>query len=286
MLPQDSTAFVSPTSVSAARKVANVLRVLVRISWGALARRAGVRKLVLAYHSVGRGEGSVPTEIFARQMAYLAEHAKVVTLERLLSVEPADDDVPLTCAITFDDGYANFYERAFPVLDRFRLPALIYVVTDTLSATSAEMSDRYPGLFPGHPMLTWRQLRALNRLGVVVGSHLCLHRDMTLLDRDEAMLELSNSRKAIADQLGDCTHFAYPFGRFNNENVAWVREAGYSCATTVEHRPLGKSVDRLRIPRMCIAPFHDLEDFRALLRGDLDYLFAVRKVRDWLGLSC
>lgn len=265
-------------------RVKNLVRQFFRVASRAFAQVTFPRRVVLLYHSIGGAAHSVSVSSFSEQMAYLADNVRVVTFDEMLSdAHPVAD---ITCALTFDDGYANVYDKAFPILNRYKLPALIYLTTGAICDVEPELSYHCPGLFPAEEMLTWTMLSEMVKHGISVGSHLCHHKDMTLLSRVEAMAELRESHLIITGKLGvPCQHFAYPFGSFNKENIRWVSEAGYKSASTVQHRTVPLRFDAFRVPRMCVARIHMFEDFKAMLRGDLDYLRLVQKVRASLGMG-
>ncbi len=271
---------------TATRLAANMLRTPCRIVCRRLARLASSRIVVLCYHSIGNAKDAVRANDFLDQMHYLKERARVVSLDQILSGRLFDDSVALNCAITFDDGYVGVFEIAHPILCELGLPSLVYLTTDAVGDESPKRSDDYDGLFPGDRTLTWRQVIEMNRRGVTIGSHLCQHKDMTTLVDDEGLFELSRSKEIIEQRLGvPCRHFAYPFGYFNNRNIRWVRECGYQSATTVVFRPVGRCFDPLRMPRMCVGPTYNMDDFIAILRGDYDYLPVVQKMRRIFGLG-
>ena len=284
-MPKSLQPLQDRAGIVAERKLLGLIRSPCRMVSRALARFTFPRRIVLLYHSIGTAGHSVSLGMFREQMSYLADHMRVVTFDQMLE-DPDSADDGITCAITFDDGYANFYEKAFPILNHFGFSSLIYVTTGAICDVDPGISNRYPGLFPGEKMLTWTMLSELIQHRVSVGSHLSRHIDMTQLSRAEAMAELDQSHSAITNSLGvPCSHFAYPFGKFTEDNVRWVSEAGYKSGTTVEHRIMPSSLDAFRIPRMCVAPIHGLKDFKAMLRGDLDYLRLVQKLRNSLGIS-
>lgn len=99
--------------------------------------------LILAYHSVqdhpeafqntiGFGN-TFSTRAFARHMEWVARRFNPIVLEdltrRLQNGEPMP---PRAVAITFDDGYADNYEVALPVLERLGIPATFYVTVGAI----------------------------------------------------------------------------------------------------------------------------------------------------------
>jgi peptidoglycan/xylan/chitin deacetylase (PgdA/CDA1 family) len=208
----------------------------------------------------------------------------VVALDEIVSGRYHDTAVPLTCAITFDDGYAGVYEYAYPILRQNGFEAVLYVTTSALDQGGAQHPHEIPGFYPGEPTLTWAQVREMSKGGITIGSHLCHHLDMRKLNPETGMEQLGRSRDIISQKLGaPCKHFAYPFGLFNARNVHWVGKLGYESAVTVRHSLVPDNLDPLRIPRMGVAP-ENSADFEGMLRGDLDYLLIVRKMRQTLGL--
>jgi len=111
------------------------------------------RPLVLGYHRVVNDFASVArtempsmltsTAMFERHLDCIGRHFRFVSLdeigERVLSGEPLEEPV---AAVTFDDGYADVYEHAYPVLQRKGIPAGIFVVTDLVGRPGWQAHDR------------------------------------------------------------------------------------------------------------------------------------------------
>ena len=103
-----------------------------RLGW---TRRREPAGRILYYHRVNDEHDpfypSMPVDVFERQMRFVARRYKVVSLTRLL--EHLESGAPGTLlAITFDDGYRDNYENAFPILQRYGLVATIFLSTGSL----------------------------------------------------------------------------------------------------------------------------------------------------------
>lgn len=73
--------------------------------------------------------------MFDRQMAYMARHYKVVPLPELVGRLNAGKQLaPYTAAITFDDGFRNNLTIALPILQKYHLPATIFLATSFVSS--------------------------------------------------------------------------------------------------------------------------------------------------------
>jgi peptidoglycan/xylan/chitin deacetylase (PgdA/CDA1 family) len=102
-----------------------------------LKKRQGPSARILYYHRVNDDGDpffpAVTTALFEQEMRYLARYYKVVSLPDL--VNQLENGLPgPTLAITFDDGYQDNYDNAFPVLQRYNLPATIFLTTGSIDS--------------------------------------------------------------------------------------------------------------------------------------------------------
>ncbi len=172
---------------------------------------------ILGYHLVGAGTESpidLPLDIFERQMDELSRMADVSALDSALDRLDAGSPVqkPLV-VLTFDDGYQNFYDVAWPVLLQHRFPVSLYVQVDFL-ANGREGPIRNVGSLPP---LTWPQLRELAVSDLVtIGSHSCSHVDMRALNGNALGHELERSKSILEQELDlAIDSFCYPRGQWS-----------------------------------------------------------------------
>ena len=196
-----------------------------------LIRGRGVR--VLMYHRVTDLAGdrlSVKPAEFARQMDFLrARGYRVVPLSEL---EAALNSSSPALVLTFDDGFRDFYENAYPVLRERKLPAAVFVITGLVEG-KVEL-PRYRNRPGRAEPLTWEMLREMAGGGIVIGSHTLTHRELTGLSPGEAREEIEASAVRIGEKTGARPEwFSYPRGKFGRETVSLVRAAGYRGAVTV-----------------------------------------------------
>jgi peptidoglycan/xylan/chitin deacetylase (PgdA/CDA1 family) len=85
---------------------------------------------------------SATLEDFTAQMEYISQNYNVISCgelaERIQNKEPLP---PHTAIITFDDGYYDNYQVAFPVLKRLGLPATIFATTDFIGSLKPSYWD-------------------------------------------------------------------------------------------------------------------------------------------------
>ena len=198
---------------------------------------------------------------FAVQMAYLARFSyRVLSMDEVLACVHGEMPVPpRAVALTFDDGYENFYEYAFPELERHGFPAMVYLISGMLGKSA--------GWFAADgrdtpPLLSAARIRDLRRAGVDFGSHSVSHRKLARVGPAIIRDEVVRSKIALEDLLGEeVRHFCYPYGSHDLRTMAAVAEAGYLTATTCMRAPAGPADDPLALPRKAISHGDNLLGF-------------------------
>lgn len=234
------------------------------------------RKVILLYHAVGAGEWAIPSDLFARQMEWIAGHARPISLVQALGTE---NEQRLEVAISFDDGYASVFEHARPVFASLGMTASLFVNTGLIGAGERVPSDPAVGHYPGEAFLLWRELDQLLDLGWVLGSHGETHLAHTHEPDAVVRRELRGSKKKLEEITpGPCRYFSYTWGRSTARLRALVAEAGYEWGFGGLHAPVRPGDDPYAIPRINIDRTYSFDDFKAILRGDWDYL---RFIQSW-----
>ena len=98
---------------------------------------------ILMYHSVLRnpecqenllGGISHSRDAFREQMQVLARHYRPVSLDQVANFAHGGERIPdRAVVVTFDDGYADNYEVAAPILEEIGIPATFYITVDCVA---------------------------------------------------------------------------------------------------------------------------------------------------------
>ncbi len=114
-------------------------------------------------------------------------------------------------SISFDDGWSSIYENAFPILNKYDIPATVFVVTSYIGA-SKEFMD-------------WNELLILSRHGKwEIGSHSHTHPDLTTLKKEEIKYELNQSKEILISKGFYPLGFASPYGQFNEAVIDTIKK--------------------------------------------------------------
>jgi len=223
----------------------------------------GKRVVVLCYHSVHPSKpfASASPADFGRHLDWLAGHCDVVPLARILeAARTSQNRARPVVALTFDDGYADNYEFAFPILQSRGLTATFFVTAGLLER-DAEVVTRLQALrqctYEDVRPLEWAQAREMHAAGMTIGGHTYSHPNLAVLTATRAREELTRSKQILEDRLGAAVPWmAYPFGKpgrhFTEETVALVEEAGYESACAVLFRSVHQTDSRFAIPRLFV----------------------------------
>jgi peptidoglycan/xylan/chitin deacetylase (PgdA/CDA1 family) len=195
---------------------------------------------IMMYHQVTHTEKPQPNwvspEHFEWQMAYLKDHGfQVIPLRELVDAITAGKSLPRkTAVITFDDGYANNYTNAFPILKKYGFPAIIFAAADKMN------TEGY---------LSWDHMKEMLAAGIEIGSHTRTEAYLPDLMAERQRNEIEASKDILEQNLGVAIdYFAYPISGFSDEIKQMVKEAGYkaACATNRGHDRFNKDIFELK----------------------------------------
>lgn len=188
------------------------------------------RVTVLTYHHIGpvpagaRGllkDLTVSAQQFAKNLDALQQSGcRVLTMAQVYDAI-ANGKLPAhPVVLTFDDGYRDNYDIAWPLLEKHGFIGTFCLVSDYVGAT-------------GH--MTRDQVRQLAQAGNEIASHTRTHPDLRRVDAQRLQNEVEGSRRqleAIIEQ--PVITFCYPSGKYDDKVLAAVRAAGYKLAMTTE----------------------------------------------------
>lgn len=158
---------------------------------------------------------SVSESNFRHQMKFLYDNNfHTITLEDLYQNQKENILLPSkVIIITFDDGFANNYTKAFPILKQYDFRATFFITTNFIKLQTG---------------LSRQQICDLNNSNMCIGSHTKTHRFLSNLSKDEIQSELADSKKILEDIIdAKVEHLSLPGGRSNNKVVNIAKQVGY-----------------------------------------------------------
>jgi peptidoglycan/xylan/chitin deacetylase (PgdA/CDA1 family) len=264
---QTATPTDTPTETPTATSTSANTPTLIRTATRAPTINSNLRVLrvpILMYHytsappadaDVYRFDLSVRPREFEAQMEWLAVNDyHPIRLSDLADALLNDSPLPeKPVVLTFDDGYLDNYQNAFPVLKNYHFPGTFFVITQFIE-------DNKTGY------MSWSQLGEMVRAGMEIGSHSADHPDLRndLRARSLAWLqnEISGSKQTIELRLGiPVRTFNYPAGKYDARTIQVVQSSGYVAAVT-EIQGMKQTSDKpYELKRIRIRGAYNIADF-------------------------
>ncbi|MBC7225803.1 MAG: polysaccharide deacetylase family protein [Thermoflexales bacterium] len=207
----------------------------------------GREKLERGGHSVSRF--NVTAADFEAQLLLLKQLGyHPVTVSEIAAALDGKATLPQRpIALTFDDGWREQYDIAFPILQRYGMRATFFVSTS----------------FVGYSrFMTWEELAELRDAGMEIASHGRKHVNLADADDPEAWREIARSREVLEEKLGvSAVSFAYPYGGYRKGLPAMLERAGYQVAVGLGASPVQRLERRYYLRRTEVNGLHSLGMF-------------------------
>lgn len=178
---------------------------------------------------------------FEEQLRFLRNSDYVsITLSDLKKALEGKAHLPeRSIILTFDDGYRDFYTTAFPLLKKYQMKSINYIIVNHLGRSGN---------------LTEAQITEMLQSGLVeIGCHTLDHVYLPQENPTEARRQIDECKRQLEERFNvKVDHFAYPGGYYNERIIEMVREAGFETATdtvpgVVQSRDNIYNLRRLRV---------------------------------------
>ena len=242
--------------------------------------------IVITYHKI------LNSLAFEKQIQYLSKK---------YFIGPDANDSGKQLLITADDGDPSFYKNAFPVLKKYNLPAILFVITDLINTQKPFWWDEieyYLGKEEGNKkvweiktwpnnkrkvfleelrtsskpplkynQLTTAQLKEMQEAGILIANHSHTHPMFDKCTAEELELEMKNST-TVLKKLGFAPDvFAYPNGNYSHLSEGILKKYGIQKGFLFDHRINKGEVNPLRISRLIVNDHTPLWKLKFILSG-------------------
>ncbi len=223
-----------------------------------------VRVPILMYHYISqapagadavRRDLSVSPELFQQHLEFLRERGYTsISLEDLtlaLQIGQPLPDKPIV--LTFDDGYRDHYEHAFPLLQAYGFSGTFFLLTSPIDE--------------GHQgYVTWDQVIAMDAAGMDMESHGYTHEDLQGRTRDYLIWQMLGSKEAIEARTGKPVRFfCYPSGGYDDLAASILHELDYWAAVSTTFGDEHSSDSLFELTRLRIRGTYGVNTLATLL---------------------
>ena len=245
-----------------------VSRLRSRVKFAAACGYAAIRRLanarrgvaILTYHSTPTDRAHPLWQDFRGQMSLLEDLGyEVVPLSAVVDVVAGGAVLPRpSVALTFDDGWHDNLDGAFPDLARRKWPATVFIATSFVGR---------------RPFMSRAELREAGAMGIALGNHTHTHPDVSTLSAAAIKDELRIASAELAEITGVLPrHFCYPFGLYDPTARDVVAASGFDGACASRYGLNEAGGDPFRLRRLLQEPGDRTRELRLRLAGGYGYL--------------
>lgn len=218
-----------------------------------------VRVPVLLYHHIAEPPSEngadlfVSPEVFEEQIAYLLENSyQTVDFYQISDALTGGQALPeKPILLTFDDGYLDAYETAFPLLKEAGFIATFFIVTDSVEQQG---------------LMTWAMIEEMAEAGMRMEPHGRTPESLPDSDPEYLLWQVSGSQTTLATHLGYTPrYFAYPNGAYDDAAIQVLQELDFKGALTTIQDDILTLNGRYEWPRLYVSYNMTLVDFRRLI---------------------
>lgn len=196
-----------------------------------------------------------PEELEANFALMKSKGVTPISLDRLIIHLRTGSPLPeKPILLSFDRGYEAHYEYVYPLLKKYKYPAVFSVYVKNM------------GINTSHSHVTWEQLKIMAADSLVtIAAHSQTHpADLTALSDEEVISKVVKSKKILEKNLGESIrYFTYPTGKNDARVRKLVSEAGYIAALAMDdadEKFAGESENLLAIQRFSQSRLEELVD--------------------------
>lgn len=165
---------------------------------------------------------------FRMHLEELTKRYEVIPLEDIFRcVESGNDFSKPVFALTFDDGWKDNFDFAFPLLKEFKVPATVFLPTNVIGTNRHSFHEAADLPNAGRSFLSWEEVREMSAAGISFGSHTASHARLTELSSSQIEEELKLANQAFLRERVPCSSvFCYPYGAANATSEAALDKTG------------------------------------------------------------
>ena len=195
------------------------------------------------------------------KIANFIEHLNLIKNKQFEFVDPASFEKSLLnkkkkrkILLTIDDGFKSFYEKAWPILKKEKIPFILFVNTREIGTRG---------------YMSWEQIKEVSREKFAhIGNHSHSHEYLIDMKDQEIIDDINIASSGFKNNLGyNSSFFSYPFGEYSNSFKGIVKDLGFKYAFGQHSGVVDKTKDFYELPRFPInEAYGKLKRFETILK--------------------
>lgn len=223
--------------------------------------------IILTYHRVANisedpHQLAVSPQIFHNQLKYLKENYIVISLDQLINHIKNRTVKRKMIVITFDDGYTDNLQNALPTLEKFEIPATIFVSSGHIDTRSFYWDDNADPVCD-RPMTKAELAKISENKLISIGGHTLSHLHTPTLAKEKKITEIGEDKNKLEKYCNkEIKSFSFPFGEFDDESIKIAKDIGYECVCLLGEKRITNNTDIYHLPRFLVRNWDSKEFIR------------------------
>ena len=195
------------------------------------------------------------------QIDVFNEQLKVIEKEKIKFIHPKNFEKSLSenkqqrkILFTVDDGLLSFYQNAWPILKKKKIPFILFVNTREVGT---------------YNYMNWEQILELHKdENVEIGNHSHSHEYLVEENPETIKKDIVKSIKIFEEKLGqNSKFFSYPFGEYSLEFKKIIKDLGFKYAFGQHSGVIDETKDLWELPRFPInEKYGEIKRFSTLMK--------------------
>ncbi len=223
---------------------------------------------ILAYHhilpteltSLPKSNRFVSIKEFEKQIEFLSNNFAVIQLNTLSEIQLDKNEQKI--AITIDDGYKNFIENGFPIIEKYNLPVTIFIPTEKIGKKFFEADYDYDIEY-----LSENDISKISQSKLVsIQAHGHKHIRLAELTKEKQEQEIKVSKQILEEiTKNEITGFCFPYGSYNNISKSILKSQNFQFACTTNTGFNIEPFELLELKRVAVNSKYSISDFTNIL---------------------
>ncbi len=223
---------------------------------------------ILAYHhilnseltSLPKSNRFVSNKEFEKQIEFLSKNFTVIQLNTLPEIQLDNNEQRIT--ITIDDGYKNFFENGFPIIEKYNLPVTIFIPTEKIGKKIYEVDYGYEIEY-----LSKNDITTISQSKLVsMQAHGHKHIRLSELSKELQEQEIKVSKQILEEiTKEEITGFCFPYGSYNDISKSILKAQNFQFACTTNTGFNSEPFELLELKRVAVNSKYSIKDFSKLL---------------------
>jgi len=213
--------------------------------------------IALMYHRFDENKypsTNIKNEVFLKHLSEINKaEIEFITFEKFNKTIKNNIDKTYLL-LTIDDAFASFYQNAWPILKKKKIPFILFVSTREIGK---------------YGYMNWKQIKEVEASKLVtIGNHSHTHEYLIDWNDNNIKLDLENSIKIFKKELGYSPKiFSYPFGEYSSKLKKIVSDLNFEFAFGQHSGVIDTTKDFLELPRFPInEKYGELKRFKSILQ--------------------